>query len=100
MSYSSAIEAAAEKGSFALMRSLLAATAPSQVNPSLEAGVAMINDARDVSGFVPYPGIPDPAQTQMQFLRTLLPPQVGMLLTSVPPGSGSLRRAETAVPSS
>jgi len=94
MDYSSAIEAAAGSGSFHQLRSIFAAFPPAQVNPSLQAGVQMIDDARDAKGYVPYEGVPEPAEMQISMLRSLLPPQVGMLLATVPPGSGILSMAD------
>ena len=93
MDYSSAILDAAN-GNFISMRFVMQSTPPAAVNPSLQAGVEMINTARDAKGFVPYQGITDPAQMQLAMMRALLPPQVGMLLATVPPGSGILSMAD------
>lgn len=93
MDYSAAIEAFAG-GDYGAMQKVLIECPPSQVNPSLQAGVQMIDNARDSKSFVPYPGIADPAQMQLAMMRALLPAHVGMLLVTVPPGSGLLSMAD------
>lgn len=93
MDYSSALTEAA-KGNFYLMQGVFQNCPPAQVNPSLRAGVEMINNARDSKGFVPYQGVADPAQMQLTMMRALLPAHVGMLLVTVPPGSGLLSMAD------
>ena len=92
--FRSAIDEAAQCGSFIQLHAVFHAAPQARLNPSLKGGLEMINQARDVKGFVPYQDVPDPALTQLAMMRALLPDHVGMLLTTVPPGSGLLSMAD------
>ena len=88
-----ALEEAASQDTYFVLTNILNSVPPSQVNPTLDQGVRMVEAARTPKKFVPMQGLQDPAAMQFSMMRSLLPPQVGMLLVTVPHASGMLSMA-------
>lgn len=82
----------ANQGDPTALRALMMVYKPDMPNPALMPRVAAINQLRLIAPgkFEPHPNVPDPAAPAIAEMRSLMPPQVGMLLCSVPPGRGLL----------
>lgn len=91
--FAPALDEAARQDTYFVLSEILNSVPPAQLNPALDQGVRMVEAARNLKKYVPMQGIPDPAAMQLSGMRSLLPPQVGMLLVTVPPGSGMLSMA-------
>lgn len=92
--YSSALNQAV-KNDFEGMKNLMIMYEPEYPNPSLAQRVTAINHLRSVDPkFITAQGIPDPAAPAIAELRSLMPPQVGLLLVTVPKGKGLLSAAD------
>ena len=86
----------ADRGSYSGLRTMLNLFQPDQPSPALLQRVLTINQIRkSIPGkFVPQPNIPDPAAAAIAEMRSLVPPQAGMLLCTVPPNAGLLGAAD------
>lgn len=84
----SVVVSEARSGSFRGLRRLLRQYAPMQTHPNFQAGVQAVETARKSRGFIPFPGVLDPAQALLTAMRAAVQPELGMLLVTVPGGSG------------
>ena len=88
MEFTDAVEAVRSSGKFTALRGILRSTPPLQPRSYLTEAVAAVEAARNNRGYIPYPNTPEPAQMQLNALRALVQPEIGMLLVTVPGGSG------------
>ncbi len=88
MDYLNAITEAGSCGRFTALRAILNSCPPLQPRSYLTEAVAAVEAARNSRGYIPFPNTPEPAQMQLNALRALVQPEIGMLLVTVPGGSG------------
>ena len=96
MEFTDAIEAVRSSGKFTALRRLLRQYAPLQTHPVLQAVVQAVETARNSRGFIPFPGVQDPAQSMLTAMRAAVQPELGMLLLTVPGGNGVFCMADGA----
>ncbi len=87
------IEAGAQEN-YPAFRTMFLIYQPDEPSPALLRGVAAVNQIRQTAPkFVPMQELPDPAAGTIAEMRSMVPPQAGMLLCTVPPGEGMLSAA-------
>ncbi|HAM69117.1 MAG TPA: hypothetical protein DCP68_05845 [Ruminococcus sp.] len=93
--YAEVLRQAALQKDYTGMTTVLMMREPVFPSPAILRCVNGVTQMRAVyPDFVPVPNQPDPAAPAILDLRRLLPPQVGLLLCTVPAGKGMLRAAD------